>query len=615
MKFSPKHAVTALAGLVLGTALVCGTGLLAQLLRNQALWQQGGRIGTPTLPSLRSDSMREALCSRYGVRALLLLALVAGSAALIWYSTNRSRGGEQDTERNFAVSAHGTYGTAGFLTEAERKQVLELKPVEQTQGVILGALHGKVLSLPPDSRMNRNVMVYGASGTMKSRAYVRNRIFQSVLQGESLVITDSKGELYCDCAAYLRDQGYEVRVFNLVDPTHSDGWNPLQAAHGNELLIQTMADVIIRNSGGGQDDKFWSNAECNLLKALLLYVDNSYDESQRNLGAVYDLLASGQSGALESIGEHLPAEHPAKSCFSIFLQSSDTVRAGAISGLAGRLNTLQVGSIRAVTSHADIDLLAPGQRRCATFCIISDQDSAFEFLSSLFFALLFAGLVRLADQSPGGHLAVPVHILGDELMNCGTIPDLGRKLSVLRSRQISITIAVQSLGQLQNRYPDNTWLEIIGNCDTTLFLGCTYSLTAALISERSGDVTVDYNTQARTYSSVQLTRWTPEYRETDSLGKRKLLTVDEVLRLPLNRELIILRGQKVLLAEKFDYTRHPHTKLLRPANVSEYRPAWYGQPVTPTTPPQPKRAKPAAKSKPTKAEEPLSLRDPHQLFM
>lgn len=601
-------------------------GLLAQLLRNFAHWQQqGGQLGHgpgPQLPDGDLVAVLQGLFSfPYGLYAVGLLSIAFVVLFFFALRVGRDGRGTFDCDRNLTYSPEGTYGTAGFMTESERKQVLDLTDVSRCRGVILGKLGNRVLSLRADSRMNDNVIVYGSSGSRKSRSYVRNRVFQAVIRRESLIITDCKGEIY-EMSDYLQAHGYTIRVFNLVNPECSDSWDCLGEIHGDDLMAQIFADVVIQNSSNGRSDRFWDDAEQNLLKALLLYVDQEYNTGQRTLAAVYDLLTGAGGASLEAIAQQLPAGHPAKPCFNTYLQSSDSVRAGAITGLAGRLQTLQNGAIRSISSYHEIDLTLPGKELCAYFCITSDQDSTFEFLSSLFFSFLFIKLVRFADSCPDRQLPVPVHILGEELMNCGKIHALGRRCSVIRSRRISLSIILQGLGQLQNRYPNNEWVEIIGNADTTLFLGCTDDITARMISDRAGDITVAYSTDAEVYSKIQLAKWSPQYRESHSVGKRKLLTVDEVLRLPEDQELIILRGQKVLLAEKFDYTLHPHAQLLTPVYAIDHIPAWRNaaptraetaRPPSPT-PKNQNRCK-AKTANPHDEDEPLRIVDARQLFL
>lgn len=152
--------------------------------------------------------------------------------------------------------------------------------------------------------------------------------------------------------------------------------------------------------------------------------------------------------------------------------------------------------------------------------------------------------------------------------------ELNKKISVIRSRNISISCIFQNLPQMQNRYPLNQWQEILGNCDTQLFLGCTDEITARFISDRTGDVTVGVSSEAKQLNSWRVSDYTPEYRQTRSIGKRKLLTPDEILRLPLDTALIILRGQKVLKVEKYDYTLHPDARKLVARKASEHIPKW-----------------------------------------
>lgn len=604
-------------------------GLLAQLLCNYDTWRQaGGPLGFgqgPPLPRGDPVSILQGLFSfPYGLYAMGLLTACFAVFFLFTLRVGRDGRGTFDSDRNLTYSPEGTYGTAGFMTETERKAVLDLTDVSRCRGVILGKLGDQVLSLRPDSRMNDNVIVYGSSGSRKSRSYVRNRVFQAVVRRESLIITDCKGEIYA-MSDYLQAHGYTIRVFNLVNPECSDSWDCLGEIHGDDLMAQIFADVVIQNSNNGRSDRFWDDAEQNLLKALLLYVDQEYSAGQRTLAAVYDLLTGAGGASLEVIAQQLPAGHPAKPCFNTYLQSSDSVRAGAVTGLAGRLQTLQNGAIRSITSYPEIDLTMPGKELCAYFCITSDQDSTFEFLSSLFFSFLFIKLVRFADNCPDGQLPVPVHILGEELMNCGKIHALGRRCSVIRSRRISLSVILQGLGQLQNRYPDNEWVEIIGNADTTLFLGCTDDITARMISDRAGEITVAYSTDAEVYNKMQLAKWSPQYRESHSVGKRKLLTVDEVFRLPVDKELIILRGQKVLLAEKFDYTLHPHAQLLTPVSAIDHVPAWRRSPppaaesaLSPRSKTKDRggrKAKPIDSQNSKDENEPLRIVDARQLFL
>ena len=485
--------------------------------------------------------------------------------------------GEYDTDRNFIYSAKGTYGTSGWMSRKEMAGVLDLVPdLRKHKGVVLGMLDNKAVCIPENPHINGNLAVYGSSGSMKTRSFCVNRILQAAVRGESLIISDPKSELYEKSSEYLRDQGYCVKVFNLVNPENSDSWNCLSEVEGQELMAQLFVDVIIKNTiNNGKGDHFWDSCEMNLLKALVLYVDQSYAEQNRNIGEVYRLLTLSGESDLDSLFENLPPTHPAKAPYSLYKQASDTVRSGVIIGLGSRLQVFQSELIKKITTRDEIDLELPGQERCAYFLVTSDQDSTFDFLASLFLSFCFIKLVRYADKNcEGGKLPVPVHVLGEELTACGTIPDLSRRLSVIRSRNISMSCVFQNLAGLQNRYPLNLWQEILGNCDAQLFLGCTDELTAEFISSRTGLASVSVSSKSKQLGTWRISNYTPEYRETSGVGKRPVLTPDEVLRLPIKQALVIIRGQKVLKVDKMDYSKHPEASKLRSCKASAHIPEW-----------------------------------------
>jgi type IV secretion system protein VirD4 len=236
------------------------------------------------------------------------------------------------------------------------------------------------------------------------------------------------------------------------------------------------------------------------------------------------------------------------------------------------LQILQNEAIRRITAHSDIDLANPGRIKCAYFVILSDQESSTEFLSSLFFSFLFIHLTRYADSTPKRRCEIPVNVVFEEFNNIGKLDSYPRRLSVARSREIQICHVVQSLAQFQNRYLENEWAEIVGNCDTQLMLGVTEQEGAEFFSLRSGDSTVRVNSTMTVKQTIALTQLVPQYRETDGIGRRRLLTPDEILRFPNDELLIVLRGQNVLRARKFDYLEHPFAKRLVPSSIFAYTP-------------------------------------------
>ena len=513
----------------------------------------------------------------YGVYGVLICIGLLAILLLMVMRMGYSDTGEYDTDRNFIYSATGTYGTSGWMSRKEMAGVLDLVPdLRKHKGVVLGMLDNKAVCIPENPHINGNLAVYGSSGSMKTRSFCMNRILQAAVRGESLIISDPKSELYEKSSEYLRDQGYCVKVFNLVNPENSDSWNCLSEVEGQELMAQLFVDVIIKNTiNNGKGDHFWDSCEMNLLKALVLYVDQSYAEQNRNIGEVYRLLTLSGESDLDSLFENLPPTHPAKAPYSLYKQASDTVRSGVIIGLGSRLQVFQSELIKKITTRDEIDLELPGQERCAYFLVTSDQDSTFDFLASLFLSFCFIKLVRYADKNcEGGKLPVPVHVLGEELTACGTIPDLSRRLSVIRSRNISMSCVFQNLAGLQNRYPLNLWQEILGNCDAQLFLGCTDELTAEFISSRTGLASVSVSSKSKQLGTWRISNYTPEYRETSGVGKRPVLTPDEVLRLPIKQALVIIRGQKVLKVDKMDYSKHPEASKLRSCKASAHIPEW-----------------------------------------
>ncbi len=590
---------------------------------NYAAWKQGGGIpGDGTSPAAASPDFITCLTSvlhpPYGVYGVLICIGLLAVLLLMVMRMGYSDTGEYDTDRNFVYSAKGTYGTSGWMGRKEMKGVLDLVPdLRKHKGIVLGMLDGKAVCIPENPRINGNLAVYGSSGSMKTRSFCMNRILQAVIRGESLIISDPKSELYEKSSEYLREQGYCVKVFNLVLPENSDSWNCLSEVEGQELMAQLFVDVIIKNTNStGKGDHFWDSCEMNLLKALVLYVDQSYAKENRNIGEVYRLLTLNGESDLDNLFDVLPPTHPAKAPYSLFKQASDTVRSGVIIGLGSRLQVFQSELIKKITTRDEIDLELPGQERCAYFLVTSDQDSTFDFLASLFLSFCFIKLVRYADKNcEGGKLPVPVHILGEELTACGIIPDLSRRLSVIRSRNISMSCVFQNLAGLQNRYPLNLWQEILGNCDAQLFLGCTDSLTAEFISERTGLASVSVSSKSKQLGTWRISNYTPEYRETSGVGKRPVLTPDEVLRLPITQALVIIRGQKALKVEKMDYSKHPESSKLRDCKASAHIPEWreleeQAQPKPAAAPPPAPKPKESAPKKPAAKRKPKSSGTP-----
>lgn len=586
-----KKVAGAISIAILVPILLYAAGILAQLIININAWKAAGSDyrTSPGLPSLELDAVLSSLL--HFPEGLISIGIVVVGVALLCIfglRLGRGGGGITDQDRNLTISSFGSYGTAAFMDEREAKSYFDITSPSQTDRDILGMTKGgKVITLPRNTRLNQSLAVCGAPGTGKSRSISRNLILQAAKRGESVIITDTKSELYESTSEFLREQGYIVRVFNLIEMEHSDSWNCLSEVGGSEIMAQTFCDIVLSNTSGDSRDAFWYNAELNLLKALVLYVSLEMPPEKRNLGQVYEMLTSENERSLTRIMNSVKREHPnsftgemlppspAFAPFSIFMQASETVRTSVIIGLGSKLQVMQAQLVRSITSYDEIDLELPGKQKCAYYCIVSDQDNTFEFLSSLFFSFLFIRLIRYADAyGKGGVLGTKVKFILDEFPNACTILDFTKKCSTIRSRGVSVAVFFQNIGQMRNRYPDDQWQEILGSCDTTVFLGCTDMLTANYFSERLGTASVEVESEARELNTMHITNYTPRFRKTNSLGRRQLLTPDEVLRLQPDEELIFVRGQKVLRAQRFDYSRHPDYKKLKSAKAILHEPDW-----------------------------------------
>ena len=519
------------------------------------------------------DTIRHGISSVAGIQCSIVAFILFGAVAglIVW----RGSGKEAYDERNFEVSSKGTYGTAGFMDEEERALVLQSeKSFEKVDGVIFGRnlQDEKIISLPVESRLNRNFAVCGSQGSMKSRAFARVMALQCIRRGESVYLTDPKSELYEDLSFYFRESGYTVKQLNLIQLEHSDAWNCLGEIDDGSL-IDVFCDVVIRNTTD-KFDHFYDNTEMDLLKALCLYVFHEYPPEKRTFPEAYKLLINKSVDMLDAIFDRLPTHHPARGPYQLFAKA-EKVKGNAVLGLGTRLQIMQNKLVQQITSHDEIDLSLPGREKCAYFCITSDQDSTFDMLATLFTSFLSIKLVRYADRTKERRLPVPVQFILDEFPNLGVVPDFKKKLATARSRGIGMSILFQNIPQLQNRYPDNQWEEILGGCDFSIFLGCNDMITASYYSDRTGEITVSVSSIRKSYYTIRATDYVPEYTESTSLGKRMLLLPDEILRFPLDQGLLIIRGQKVCRFRKMDYLEHPDSQYMKLEKVEEHIPEWF----------------------------------------
>ncbi len=265
----------------------------------------------------------------------------------------------------------GTHGTADWMTEKESEKVLGLN---NEPGILLGKKNGKSVVLPFKSYFNKNILVIGSPGSMKSISFILLNILQLCLYGKSMIISDSKGDLYKKTAHLLNKKGYTVRVFNLCNMAHSDRWNPL-AEIENIDDAQNTADIIISNTQkhNKNSDDFWPRAEENLLKAFILYFKEKMIETN-TLTDIYLKIAGKDISDIDDMFKSLPQNSVARMSYNIFAQGSDTIKSSVLTGLGTRLQAFQNTLVQQVTSNTDIDLELPAKQKCAYFIITSDMD-------------------------------------------------------------------------------------------------------------------------------------------------------------------------------------------------------------------------------------------------
>ncbi len=496
--------------------------------------------------------------------------------------------------RGFDILPDATHGSSGFLTKKELGEFLELGPVAEVKGMMLG----KYKQRPDDPdkyaayvahRMvagdNNNLLCIGAPGSGKSRGFIIPFMLGCARRGESIFITDPKAELWEKMSLYFKDHGYCVRAVNFLDMAHSDGWNCLYSLDKETQLVQTVANTIIQNTSGPKEaDDFWSRAELNLLMALIHYVCNLKDDhgrllpiEQRGLGDVYQLLANKSIQEINRTLAQLPPEHPAKGHHGLFLKARENLWGNIAIGLGNRLAIFQNKLVDSITRNHDVDLLLPGKQPCAYFVIISAQDSAYRFLSSLFFSL---ALPRLSDyarlEGKGGRLPVLVNFCLDEYCNIGYMDGIADALNSIRGFNMSCQVVVQSLSQWQEKYPGKEWENQLATFDQTLYMGCNDLTSAEYISKKCGKVTISVTNNQMPlmplFSPVYTS--TRPYSQTRSNTQRDLMLPDEILRLDRWQCIALFQGHKPALLYKLAPEELPGYDTLEPCRVVEYVPEW-----------------------------------------
>lgn len=405
------------------------------------------------------------------------------------------------------------------------------------------------------------------SGAGKSACYIKPNILQ--LLG-SYVITDPKGELYRETSGFLKANGYNVRVLNLVNPDYSDRYNPL--AHIiDHTSVDIIAHTIVVGATKGQptNDPFWDNTAKMLLKACIYYVISVLPVEEQNLSSCLNIIRAG--GGDDTLFDklfidELKPEHPGRVQYENFKTAADKTMQSIIISTISKVETFDTPSMQRITTSNNFDFDELGNKKTAIFVITSAADSTYDFVSTIFFSQMLQKLYAQADAN-GGTLNHQVYFLLDEFANIGQIPDFNKKLSTTRSLGISISIVVQSLDQLEALYKDN-YENIIGNCDTKLFLGSSSLKTCEYFQKSMGQTTINIRNKSVNKDKDE---WQKQGVSVSMQKQgRDLMTIDELTRLDPNEEILLVRTLKPIKAKKAWYFKyHPMRDVARQYEIKD----------------------------------------------
>ena len=472
----------------------------------------------------------------------ILICLAAYGMAVLLYRTNqgRTRDGEE-------------HGSAAWATPASvNAQFAQKESIPLTQHVRLGLDTHK-------HRRSLNVLVIGGSGAAKTRSFVLPNILTA---NTNYVITDPKSEVLLATGGYLKEQGYDVRVLNLVNLEQSDGYNPFRYLRDEKDVLKLVNNLIQSTTpkGSHESDPFWTKAETALLQAIILMLFQEAPEYEQNFSMVMRVLEyaevreedEGHVSPLDLLFESIERRKPdsvAVRQYKVFKLAAGKTAKSILVSTAVRLAPFNLPQIQALTDHDDMDLYTLGEKKVALYAVIPDNDNTFNFLVSLLYAQAFQALYYSADQIHHGPLPRHVRFVLDEFAAM-PLPGFTRELATMRSRSISASVIIQNMAQIKELYKDS-WETVPGNCDTILYLGGNESSTHKYVSEMLGKATIDTKTHGQTKGK------SGSYSTNFQMSGRELLTPDEVRKLDNRYALLFIRGASPVMDEKYDLMHHP----------------------------------------------------------
>ena len=511
-----------------------------------APYLSGGLIGIMKgLPEALNHPLSIEIC-KDSVKTVLLFLLVYGLGIGIYLTTRRKyRRGEE-------------HGSAVWGNPQEINKKYCAKSFKDNK---IMTRHVQISYNMRKHRRNMLTLVIGGAGAGKTRFYAKPNLMQA---NTSFVVLDPKGENLRDTGYLLIAKGYEVRVLDLISMEKSFCYNPFVYLKDDNDVQRLVTNLFKATTpkGSQSNDPFWDTAASMLLLALIFYLKYEAPEDEQNFPMVMELLRAGEvredndeyQSPLDELFERLEMREPEHIAVKYYKDyhsgSAKTLKSIQIT-LAARLEKFNLSSLASLTATDDLDLPSLGEKKVALFALIPDNDTSYNFLVSILYTQLFQQLFYLADHKYGGRLPVHVHFLMDEFANVSLPDDFDKILSVMRSREVSVSIILQNLAQLKALF-EKQWESIVGNCDEFLYLGGNEQGTHKYVSELLGKATIDTNTYGKS------TGHSGNYSTNYQITGRELMTPDEVRMLDNRYALLFIRGERPVMDEKFNILKHPN---------------------------------------------------------
>ena len=486
--------------------------------------------------------------TEYTIKSMLVCTLLYAAGIGIFYSSQKNyRRGEE-------------HGSARWGDARQLCKKYSQKPYSQN---ILLTQNFRISLDTHKHRRCLNILVVGGSGAGKSRGFALPNIMQCCC---SMVITDPKAELLRKTGGLLEKKGYEVRVFDLINPDTSFCYNPFEYVHDDKDVLRLISNLIQNTTpkGSQSSDPFWEKSETALLQALMLYLLHEAPPEEQNFAMIMEMLGSAQvkeededyESPLDILFDRLEMRDPdsiAVKQYHIYKQAAGKTAKSILISVGVRLAAFNLPQIAKLTNTDELDLSNMGERKVALFCCIPDADTSLNYLVGMIYSQLFQTLYYMADRVHGGALPVPVNCIMDEFPNVSLPNEFEKILATCRSRSIYCSIIIQNMSQLKALFKDS-WESLVGNCDEFLYLGGNEKETHKYVSELLGKETIDTNTYGQTKGK------SGSYSTNFQQSGRELLQPDEVRMLDNQNALLFIRGERPILDAKYDLMKHPNIR-------------------------------------------------------